>query len=158
MWYLVIDCKFTVRYCAEKHKRQLKRWGLVRFLINILISSFFSSFLFQAWFNELPFCSFATLSTPPECFLSLLQRCFVGCYHMINICWDDRIVITFTLSITRLTFPFSCLVCSQISQMLGNELKFAVREPIGLRWDFSCSLAVNADDSVRSSVHHLNIQ
>lgn len=35
----------------------------------------------------------------------------------------------------------NCLVL-QISQMLGNETKFAGREPIGLRWDDSDSLHV----------------
>lgn len=49
---------------------------------------------------------------------------------------DDMIAIMFYLPmplITNFLFLLSCLVCSQISQMLGNELKFAVREPVGLR-------------------------
>lgn len=39
-------------------------------------------------------------------------------------------------------FFSSRLFYSQISQMLGNEIKFAVREPMGLRWGFLCQAAV----------------
>lgn len=117
--------------CDVMRNRSLRRWGLSESPVSIIICSSFP----QGWFKVLLFKSCAALSTATGYFPSLL----VERYRMLNI-WRD-ICDNISPLITHFLFFFLCCpVCSQISQMLGNELKFAVREPIGLRWDFECSL------------------
>lgn len=130
-------------------------------LINILIGPSLTlslSFLFS------PLALFSVLLSSwllLMCWIHLHDEHFILGYATLcwrhNRCllkWQDCCYIS--LLITHFLFLLSCLICSQISQMLGNEMKFAVREPIGLRWDFDCSeqLTVNTADCVRSSVYH----